>query len=145
MEVPRLGVQSELQLPAKATVTLDLNCICSRQHQILNPLSEASNRTRVLVDTSRICFQSHNGNSLESSLWRMFVEGARCLRTPQPAQILEPESVTAWTCPVSPRGSGSKPPSDINTHLPTFPLSHVRRGFLETLEKEALQDWMETP
>ena len=48
MEVPRLGVQSELQLPAytRATATLDPNCVCnlhqsSQQHWILNPLSEA--------------------------------------------------------------------------------------------------------
>ena len=47
MEVPRLGVQSELQLPAytTATATQDLSHICdlphsSRQCRILNPLSE---------------------------------------------------------------------------------------------------------
>ena len=48
MEVPRLGVQSELQLLAftTAAATLDLSCVCdlhhsSRQGQILKPLSEA--------------------------------------------------------------------------------------------------------
>ena len=48
MEVPRLGVQSELQLPtyATATATRDLSLICnlhhsSCQHRILNPLKEA--------------------------------------------------------------------------------------------------------
>ena len=48
MEVPRLDVESELQLPAyiTATATRDLSRICdlccgSGQHQILNPLSEA--------------------------------------------------------------------------------------------------------
>ena len=48
MEVPRRGVQSELQLPASttATATRDLSRVCgphhsSRQHQIPNPLSEA--------------------------------------------------------------------------------------------------------
>ena len=48
MEVPRLGVESELQLPAYTTAiaTPDLSHICnlyhsSRQCQILNPLSEA--------------------------------------------------------------------------------------------------------
>ena len=42
MEVPRLGLQSELQLPAytAATASLDLSH-SSWQHQILNPLSEA--------------------------------------------------------------------------------------------------------
>ena len=48
MEVLRLGVESELQLPAYATAiaTPDPSHICnlhhsSRQCQILNPLSEA--------------------------------------------------------------------------------------------------------
>ena len=48
MEVPKLGVELELQLPASATATLtpDLSQVCdlhhsSRQCQILNPLSEA--------------------------------------------------------------------------------------------------------
>ena len=62
MEVPRLGVQSELQLPAYITAraTRDPSPICnlhhsSWQHQILNPLSKARDRTRVLMDTSQIC------------------------------------------------------------------------------------------
>ena len=48
MEVPRLGIELELQLPATATTTamwgLSLGCELhhsARQHQILNPLSEA--------------------------------------------------------------------------------------------------------
>ena len=48
MEVPRLGVEWELQLLAYNTATAmwDLSCIChlhhsSRQHQIPYPLSEA--------------------------------------------------------------------------------------------------------
>ena len=57
MEVPKLGVKSELQLLAHATATAvqDLSHICdlhpsSRQHWILNPLSKAEDQ--VLVDTS---------------------------------------------------------------------------------------------
>ena len=52
MEVPRLGVYSELQLPAytTATDTPDPSRICdlhhsSWQHQIFNPLSEAKDQT----------------------------------------------------------------------------------------------------
>ena len=52
MEVPRLGIQLELQLPAyaRATATRDPSHICylrhsSRQHPIPNPLSEARDRT----------------------------------------------------------------------------------------------------
>ena len=47
IEVPRLGLKSELQLPVYATATRDPSDICDlyttahRQHQILNMLSEA--------------------------------------------------------------------------------------------------------
>ena len=47
MEVPRQGVESEVQLPAYTTAiaTPDLSHICnlhhsSRKHQILNPVSK---------------------------------------------------------------------------------------------------------
>ena len=59
MEVPRLGAELELQLPAypTATATQDLNHVCnlhhsSQQSRILNPLSEARDQSRILVDTS---------------------------------------------------------------------------------------------
>ena len=61
MEVPRLGFESQLQLLAytTATATQDLSRICCLhcslwQHQILNPLSKARDRTRVFVDASRV-------------------------------------------------------------------------------------------
>ena len=63
MEVPRLGVQLELQLLAYtvATATWDPNGVCdldhsSRQRWILNPLSEARDQTHILMVTSQICF-----------------------------------------------------------------------------------------
>ena len=64
MEVRRLvGVKPELQLPAYATATAtpDPSWIfklhhSSRQCQILNPLSEARDRTCVLMDASQIRF-----------------------------------------------------------------------------------------
>ena len=59
MEVPRLGVRSELQLTAytTATATRDLSRTgdlhhSSRQCQILNPLSQAQDGTLILKDTS---------------------------------------------------------------------------------------------
>ena len=57
IEVPRPGVESELQLLATATATRDPSCVCDLHHsscqcQILNPLSKARYRTHVLVDTS---------------------------------------------------------------------------------------------
>ena len=63
MEVLSLGIKSELQLPsyATATETQDPSRVwdlfhSSRQHQILNPLSKARDRTSILMDTSHICF-----------------------------------------------------------------------------------------
>ena len=61
MEVPRLEVKSELQLPAYTTAMWDPSHICdlhhsSWQHGIPNPLSEARDRTHVLMDTSRVRF-----------------------------------------------------------------------------------------
>ena len=61
MEVPRLGVESEIQLPVYTTVTAtqDLSHICilhhsSWQHWILGPLSEARDQTHILIDTSLV-------------------------------------------------------------------------------------------
>ena len=71
MEVPRLGVESELQLPAYTTATAmpDLSHVwnlhnSSWQRQILNPLSKTRDRNHILMDTSQVCYQlSHDGNS----------------------------------------------------------------------------------
>ena len=63
MEVPWLGVKSELQLPANATVTAtwDLSRICdlhhsSQQYQILNPLIKARDGTHILMDPGWVCW-----------------------------------------------------------------------------------------
>ena len=60
MEVPRIGVESELLLLAytTATSTRDRSHICDLHHiseqcWILNPLSETRDRTHILVDASR--------------------------------------------------------------------------------------------
>ena len=71
MEVSRLGIDSELQLPAYTTVTAvpNLSHICDLHHslwqrQILNPLSEARDPA---LSSWRLCWVlnplSHNGNS----------------------------------------------------------------------------------
>ena len=61
MEVPRLGVKSELQLltDTTATATWDLSLICDLHHSsqqcwILNPPSEARNQTLILMDIGRV-------------------------------------------------------------------------------------------
>ena len=61
MEVPRVGVESEMQLLVytTATATQHLSCVCDLHHSswqrwILNPLSEAGDRTRNLMVPSRI-------------------------------------------------------------------------------------------
>ena len=76
MEVPRPGVEVELQLPACATAsaTWDPRCICNLRHSscqgwILNPLSEARDQTWILMGTSLVHnLLSHNGNSQTFSL-----------------------------------------------------------------------------
>ena len=72
MEVPRLGVQSELLPPAyaRATATPDPSHVCDlhcnfRQCWILNPLSKARDRTQILIDTSQVLNPlSRNGSSI---------------------------------------------------------------------------------
>ena len=61
MKVPRLGVESELQLPAYTTATAkqDPSLICdlhhsSWQHWILNLLSKTRDQACILMDTSRV-------------------------------------------------------------------------------------------
>ena len=72
VEVPRLGIESELQLLAyiTATATADLSCLCDLrcsfhicdlqcslwQRWILNPLSKARDLSCVLMYTSQIHF-----------------------------------------------------------------------------------------
>ena len=71
MEVPRPGVELELQLPAYAIAiaTWDLSWICylhhsSQQHWILNPLRKARDQTHILMDTNRVHnLPSHNRRS----------------------------------------------------------------------------------
>ena len=76
MEVPRLGVELELQLLAYTTATAIPDPKCVQQCWILNPLREARDRTYILMNTSRIsfhwatvgtaslCFSFHPGSQL---------------------------------------------------------------------------------
>ena len=60
-EVPRLGVKLELWLLTHTKATQDLSHVCDLRHssqqcRILNPLSEARDRTCNLIVPSRIRF-----------------------------------------------------------------------------------------
>ena len=63
MEVPKVGVESELQLQVytTATATGDLSHVCnlyhrSQQCRISDPLNKARNQTCILMDSSQIRF-----------------------------------------------------------------------------------------
>ena len=78
MEVPRLGVKSELQLPAYTTATATWNPgrICdhsSRQLQILNPLREARDQTHNLMVPNRIHFHCATTGTLQTPLGNQHV------------------------------------------------------------------------
>ena len=80
MEVPRLGVKSELQLPAYITATAmqDLSCVCnlnqsSPQCQISNPLSEARDLTHILMDTNQILFQCAKTGTPTSPCFNIYI------------------------------------------------------------------------
>ena len=73
INIPRLGVESELQLPTDATATgsWDLRHICCLkcslwQHWILNPMSKARVQACILMDTNQVCnLLNQKGNSKE--------------------------------------------------------------------------------
>ena len=90
MEVPRLGVKLEPQLPAYATATAmwDPSHVCnlhhgSRQHQFFNSLIEAKDQTCVLMGTSQICYCWATVGTLKLKYWWMcfLCEITNCLIT----------------------------------------------------------------
>ena len=98
MEIPRLGVQLELPLPAYATAAAmqDPSRICNLHHsswqcQILYPLSKARDRTRHLVVPSQIHFCCTTTGTpilflfliFFLSLWHMDVSGPDIEPMPQ--------------------------------------------------------------
>ena len=78
MEVPRLGVELELQLPActTATATQDPSHICnlhrsSLQHWIPDPLSEARDRTHIHMILVRFISPAPPGDTPRTIPFRM--------------------------------------------------------------------------
>ena len=76
MEVPGLGVESELHLLAYTTAAAkwDPSCVCdlhhsSQQRQIPDPLSRARDQTHILMDTSQIHFRCTARGTLETAFF----------------------------------------------------------------------------
>ena len=72
--VPRLGIELELQLPAYATAIATTSVTYTTAHdkaRSFNPLSEAKDRTHILMDTILgLLLLSHSRNSImEASLY----------------------------------------------------------------------------
>jgi len=76
-EVPKLAVESELQMPAYTTATAmpDPSCICNLcrslwQGPTLNPLSKPRGQIHIVMDISWVHNPlSHNGNSAKSDFY----------------------------------------------------------------------------
>ena len=98
MEVPRLGVESELQLPAYATAMQDPNRICnlhhsSWQHRIFNPLSKARGQTCILMVPSQIRFHcAMMGTLIMLFFFFFFFCKLKVVVTVLPASLLVPFS-----------------------------------------------------
>ena len=85
MKIPRLGVESELQLQAYTTDTemQDPSCVCDLPHsswqcQILNPLSEARDQSHVLMDTSQVHYCWATMGTPVSSFWSVWLGVYKC-------------------------------------------------------------------
>ena len=92
MEVPRLGVESELWPPAytSTTATQDPSRVCnlhhsSWQHQILNSLSETRDQTHVLMDASRV----HQPLSHDGNFWQILSNGNFFLPSCRPCSFTD--------------------------------------------------------
>ena len=95
IEVPRLWVESELQLEAYATAMQDPSHVCDLYHsswqcQILNPLNEARDPTHNLMVPSRICFL---GTIAETPKWRCELNVEMGFGALGPQQDRDPSSV----------------------------------------------------
>ena len=133
MEVPRLGVESELQLPAytTATATWDPSCVCNlhlslQQRRILNPLSEAREQSRVLMDSSQIHFcwatMATPSSFLNEFLFRWFECPHRSHHSPLLTHL--PTAAPVLCLPSEPLSFPTFPPlSETGTSAPTSPVS----------------------
>ena len=142
MEVPRLGVQLDLQPPAYTTVaaTSDPSHVCklhhsSRQCQILNPLSEARDRTFHLTLPSWIHFCCTTTGTPYSLFLKLLHRSVSS--TTKPAQ-----TTLLWTTLDVYRGLGffhpsnpSPPSSQSDFHLHDYPPHFHSRNLLHLCSK----------
>ena len=103
MEVPRLGVESELQLPActTATATQDSSHICNLQHSshqrpILNPLIKARDWNCILMDASwvRYHWATMETPSWTNTSWITNMYLSPTLKHPQ--EVPSPHQIELW-------------------------------------------------
>ena len=90
MEVPRLRIESELWDPS---------CVCNLHHssqqcQLLNPLREARDQTRILMDTSRIHFHC----ATTGTPWTFYYFSGKGCLWPEPLGALS----SIWPGGISP-------------------------------------------
>jgi len=131
MEIPRLGVELELQLPAYTTATAmwDPSRICdlhhsSRQCWILDPLSKARDRTHIFTNTSWVRWPlRHDGNSPGISVFPFALQPALpptcwpCWPTAAPA----PPSCHQLSCWFTEAGATQRQPRQLDELLLTAP------------------------
>ena len=84
MEVPRRGIQLELQRLAYTTVTAthDPSRICDLYHSlwqcwILNSLNEARDQTHILMDTSWVCYHWTTKGTSKNNFYFIWLYGFR--------------------------------------------------------------------
>ena len=155
MEVPRLRVQLEPQLPAYTTATglhqshsnarsklatPDPSCVCdlhhsSQQRQILNPLGRARDRTRNLMVPRRICFRCTTTGTPGTPVFLMRQLGLRDMRSLFQKSPNPPTHVKAkvWTqparlCHIQPVHSAHGVPNWKHKTLALCPASHNLRS-----------------
>ena len=104
MDVPMLGVESELQLLAYTTATAmrNLSCICdlhhsSQQYHIINPHSKARDWTSFLMDASQIRFHWATKGTLKmESLLKRYSSSSQFIKEVFLLQPVFPGPVNRW-------------------------------------------------
>ena len=97
MEVPGLGFESELQLPAYITATADQSHVCDLhcslwQRRILNPLREARDPTHILMDTNWVLNPLSPNKISQELVYKERREAGLADALPNPDETLNPQN-----------------------------------------------------